>query len=296
MIEMSLTILRTEWWKEKLFRKNKIIEELPERTEKFKQIKSEIEKAITLQLNGGWEITEEEKKIQDEFLPKLFKEMTAGKEASKGIQITILEPRNKSEAVEILEKINSNFPGIIENFVKSKKISEKRKKGIETLENVSSIYQDIKRMHRDIERKHREMMEVSTQTYSGGKNHNKKTGKKDFNTSEKKEKMGIFDIIHPLTKEEYKRLPLTFRDLFEKFWADKIYGLPRKIRSEEIKVYFLETLKRFRRYAPSYKERNKQDIDNMLVRMLEKPDLQEEKEIIDIIKECRELVKIESKS
>lgn len=264
---MSLAILKTGYWK-LIFQKNKIVEELPKRTEKFNEIKLKIGEAIDIQSNGGWKLTEEEQKIQDEFLPKLFKKMIRKKELPEKPQITRLVPRNETEAVEMLKKINNRFPEIIKNFMKSN--SEVKEQD----EEINKMYKEIKEMYSEI----REMCRET----------------KD--TNEKKEKIGIFDIIHPLTKEEYKRLPSTFRDLFEKFWVNKIYKLPRKIRSEEIKVYFLETLKRFRRYAPRYKEKNKQDIDNMLARMLKKPDLQEEKEIIDIIKECRELIKTEKKS
>ena len=147
-------------------------------------------------------------------------------------------------------------------------------KALEVLEKIQAMQREMNKMYKEVK-----------EMYMGKERDNKK-----------KEKMGIFDIIHPLTEKEYKRLPLTFRDLFEKFWANKIYKLPRKIRSEEIKVYFLETLKRFKRYAPSYTEKNKQDISDVLIRMLESENLQEEKEIIDIVEECKELVETEKKS
>lgn len=154
MIKMSLTILRAEWWREKLFKKNKIIEELPKRSEKFKQIESEIDKAITLQLNGGWEMTEKEQKIQDEFLPKLFKEMIGKKELPEKPQLMPM-PRNKTEAVEMLKKINKRFPGLIEKFVgnltetigeskKNGRLSPKLKEAEEELEKNGEISDSLK--------------------------------------------------------------------------------------------------------------------------------------------------------
>jgi len=148
-------------------------------------------------------------------------------------------------------------------------------------DKVLEILEKIKAMQREINKMYKEIKEMYT---------------RKERANNKKEKIGISDMVHPLIGEEYKKLPSTFRDFFEKFWADRIYELPKKIRSQEIKVDFLETFKRFRRYAPNYKEKNKEDIDNILSAILKRPELQKEKEIIDIIKECRKLVKIEKKS
>lgn len=293
---MSLIVLKAK----KLFKKNKISEELPKKSETFNKIKARINEVIEIQFNGGWKLTEKEQKIQDEFLPKLFKEMTRRKELPKKPQVLTLVPRNKDEVLEILDKIDKKFPGIIENFVKSdsdtKEVAQKSSEWNDVGKDFQQIHGTLKRMDntildlqiKEVNNMYQEIKEMYSEM--------KKMQKGEERTNEKKEKRGISNVIHPLTDEEYKELPSTFRNFFEKFHIDEIYKLPRKIRSKEIGEDFLERLKKFKRYAPSYSEKNKEEADKILLDMLNRSGLQQEKEIIDIIKECREVVKIEKKS
>ena len=140
MIEMNLKILKLEWWRERLFKKNKISEELPKRSEKFNKIKTRINKVIDIQSNGGWKLTEEEQKIQKEFTSGLFKKIIG---------------KNKDEAVEMLKRINKRFPGLIEKFVgnltetigeskKNGRLSPKLKEAEEELEKNGEISDSLK--------------------------------------------------------------------------------------------------------------------------------------------------------
>ena len=199
---MSLTILIAEWWK-KLFKKNnkKNTDEELERSEKFNKIKRKIDEVIEIQFNGGWRLTEEEQKIQDEFLPKLFKKMTEKRELPEKPQITTLVPRNETEAVEMLKKINKKFPETIRNFMKSN--SEVREQD----EEINKIYKEIKEMYSEIQEMCREIKETNE------KNKKLETKKsKDFKTAQ--------DF-----KNELKEIELGERDEF----SAKLIGSIKRI-------------------------------------------------------------------
>jgi hypothetical protein len=267
-VRMSLTILRAGYWKEKLFKKNnrnnsKV--DLPSFLEEEEIEKRKILKEKSSQLE---EISGKEYRM---FLTRQIEKerWTRKRHIENGLnkatnQLLEIYNYHREETLDFLKNLFEEQPQFVEDIIKLKKGLESN---VEGLQEEGKIGDDSK------EQVGREETEEN----------NKKTSKKELDTDDKKEKMGMSDIVGPLTQEGWKGQPKTIRDFLEQSDIKKVERTPR-VTDKEREARFLRALKNLERYLPSYKPENKEKALDLLSKILKRPDIEKREEIQKRIK------------
>jgi len=165
-------------------------------------------------------------------------------EKRKALRKSEFKLKDENEAVQTLKATEEKFPEVVDNFIRKSTI----------FKNISTQAQKISMQVGGIKRKQKD-----------------------------KPKKTIFQALTPLTQEDWKKQPKTYRNFLEQANIRQMnYTL--KITDEKREASFFRTLKKLETYFSRYSLENKEKASVLLSEILKRSDIQERPDIQERIK------------